>query len=170
MHVSVDNSRVTIDLDVPGQYVAKAATTDRAGVMLKANDEQRVALFVAYPANKADTAVAADGHIDFAAPDVVEKAAWNWMSKGARLGLLHKVATEDFETVESYIYRGPDWVVKAENGTEQVIVAGDWLTAVRAKTDAAWQMIKSGLIGGASPQGSARRRVPSAEALAALRS
>ena len=149
---------------------AKSSRESTQGVLLKADDEKRVALFVAYPVNKADTAVAADGHIDFASKTVVEQAAWNWMAKGARLGLWHKVSTDDFETVESGLHHGPDWVIKAADGSERVVVDGDWLISVRAKTDHAWQMVKAGLIGGASPQGSARRRTPSAEALANLRS
>lgn len=140
-----------------------------SGVLLKANDEQRVALYVAYPVAKADVGVAMDRHIDFASREVVAKAAWNWLTKGGRLGLWHEVSTDDFETVESALHHGPDWVVKAVDGTERVIVDGDWLIAVRAKTPEAWRMVKSGQIGGASPQGGARRRRPSPEALASLR-
>lgn len=160
MHAAVD----------PG--VAKAALGEldpEQGMMLKSDDDKRVALFVAYPANKADTAVAADGHIDFASAVTVEKAAWNWLAKGGRLGLWHKVSTDDFETVESGIHRGPDWVTKAVDGTERRIVEGDWLVSVRAKTDAAWQLLKE-VVGGASPQGGAKRRNPTPESLAQLRS
>lgn len=149
---------------------AKGDERGQSGLLLKADDEKRVATYVAYPVEKADVAVAADGHIDFASRGVVEEAAWNWMVKGARLGLWHKEPTAEFECVESATHHGPDWVVKAVDGSERRIVDGDWLITVRAKTPSAWKMIKDGLIGGASPQGGAARRTPSAEALASLRS
>ena len=148
----------------------EAIPRSEGGTLLKADDEKRVALYVAYPANKADTAVAQDGFRDFAPPHVVEKAAWHFMVKGARLGLWHKETTDQFEVVESGIHRGPNWVQKAVDGSTRTIVEGDWLVAVRAKTDEAWEMIKTGKIGGASPQGSARRRTPSSAELANLRS
>lgn len=143
---------------------------DTAGVLLKAVDEERVGLFVAYAANSPDIATARDGKRDFASPAVVERGAWNWMAKGAKIGLFHEFSTDEFETVESGIHRGPDWLLKAVDGTQQVVMEGDWLVAVRAKTDAAWNLMKSGLIGGTSPQGRAARGTPSEESLAKLRS
>lgn len=141
-----------------------------SGLLLKANDEERVGLFVAYAANSPDIAKARDGKRDFAPAPVVERGAWNWMAKGAKIGLFHEFSTDEFETVESGIHRGPDWLLKAVDGTEQVVMEGDWLVAVRAKTQGAWNLMKSGLIGGASPQGRAARRTPSDEALLNLRS
>lgn len=150
---------------------AEPARSDVAdGALIKADDEKRVALFVAYPVNKPDASVAADGHIDFASKEVVETAAHNWLAKGGKLGLDHRVRTEDFECVESAPHHGPDWVLKSADGSERTIVDGDWLIAVRAKSASAWQAVKSGAIGGASPQGPARRGTPSADALASLRS
>ena len=167
--------RVTVDDDgtVTVAPVAKgAAEPEHAaqGAMLKTNDEEQVALFVGYAANLPDIALAKDQHIDFAPPDVIERNAWNWMAKGAKLGLLHQQSTDAYETVESGIHHGPDWVMKAADGTEQVIKDGDWLVAIRAKSPEAWSLIKSGRLGGVSPQGRAARRTPSAEALANLRS
>lgn len=153
-------------------HATKGTSDDRgtSGLLIKADEEKRIATFVSYPVNKADVAVAADHHMDFASREVVERAAWNWMAKGARLGLWHRESTQDFECVESWLHRGADWVIKAVDGTERRIVEGDWLITVRAKSPTGWQMIKSNLIGGASPQGGARRRDPSAQALANLRS
>lgn len=154
--------RVESDED-PGRHEASA-------VMLKAVEEERVGIFVAYAANSPDIAKARDGKRDFAPPAVVERGAWNWMAKGAKIGLFHEFSTDEFETVESGIHRGPDWLLKAVDGTEQVVMEGDWVVAVRAKTDAAWNLMKSGLIGGTSPQGRAARRTPSDESLSKLRS
>jgi hypothetical protein len=146
------------------------ATEAPSGALLKADATERVGLFVAYAANSPDIAKARDGKRDFASPAVVERGAWNWMAKGAKIGLFHEFSTDEFETVESGIHRGPDWLLKAVDGTEQVVMEGDWLVAIRAKTDAAWNLMKSGLIGGTSPQGRARRGTPSDEALSKLRS
>ena len=154
--------KVSVEPDQPDQ----AAT----GFVVKSDDEKRFLLTVAYPAMKADVSVAQDGHRDFAPAEVVERAAWNFMLKGAKLGLWHEAGHEGCaETVESYVWRGPDWTIKAADGTEQVIKAGDWLLGVICDPDT-WAMYKAGLIGGVSPQGTAKRRRPSAEALAQLRS
>lgn len=141
-----------------------------AGTMLKSDDEKRVALFVAYPANKPDVGTALDGFRDFASKGVIESAAWNWLARGGHLGLWHERNADDlYEVVASDLHHGPDWVLKATDGSEQRIVDGDWLVTVRAKTPEAWALIKSGVIGGASPQGAAKRRTPTPEALAGLR-
>jgi hypothetical protein len=134
--------------------------------VFKSVTEQRYTLGVAYPANKADVGKAADGFQDFVGPDVLEKAAWSFMRKGAKVGLDHREGTDGAgEVVESYIYRGPDW--PQDNG--YVVKAGDWLLGV-CWPPRAWTDIKSGIRNGYSPQGGARRRRPTPEALAALRS
>lgn len=148
----------------------KPTETSAACTVIKADDEKRFLLTVAYPAMKADTAVAQDGHRDFGSAEVIEKAAWNFMLKGAKLGLWHQDGHDHCaKTAESYIYRGPDWTITAADGTEQVIKAGDWLLGVICEPGT-WAMYKAGLIGGVSPQGSAKRRVPTPESLAQLRS
>lgn len=160
--------RVTIDVspdDAPEPEVR-----DISGTVIKSNDEQRYVLMVAYPCMKADTAVAQDGHIDFGQAPVIEQACFNFMRKGCKLGMFHKDGYGDCgEVVENYIYRGPTWVTKGDDGTEQVIEPGDWLTGM-ILTPEVWAMYKSGIIGGASPQGKAKRRVPDASTLARLRS
>jgi putative serine protease XkdF len=155
-----------------GEHAAKQ-TWDGGSVethVIKSEDERRYTLTVAYPADKADVAVAADGHLDFASKSAVEDAAWGYMLKYRDIGAHHKDGTSGSgQLVESYIYRGPDWTVKAANGDEVVIKSGDWLMGTVWPADQ-WEKWKTGEFGGMSPQGSARRRTPSAEAKAALRS
>ena len=144
--------------------------TGVAGTVLKTEDERRYTLTVAYPANKADTAVAADGYRDFAGPQAVEDACWEYTTKSRQVGLWHADGTDGAgDVVESYIYRGPDWSIEAADGSMQVIKAGDWLLGIRW-SEQTWPLVKQGLIGGVSMQGTASRRVPSAEAVEQLRS
>lgn len=132
--------------------------------------ESQFTLALAYPANRADRAVAADGFRDFATAPILEKAAWNYLKKGARVGLLHHKGTEGHGTVvESYIYRGPDWHLTTPSGQEVMIKAGDWLIGTIWDSPA-WDAIKRRKLTGMSPQAKVRRRIPSTEALAALRS
>ena len=60
----------------------------------------------------------------------------------------------------SWLHHGPDWIIKAVDGSEIRVVEGDWLVDVRAKNDAAWRLVKEQIIGGASPEGRAIRRTP----------
>lgn len=139
-----------------------------AGIVVKANAERRYTLAVSYPANKPDVDTARDGYKDFAGPDAVEEAAWNYMLKSRNVGRWHEAGTDGAgEVVESYIYRGPDWVIKSGDD-EHTVQAGDWLLGVRWNQET-WDLIKSGEISGISPQGQAERVEPSPEALAGLR-
>jgi hypothetical protein len=132
--------------------------------VVKASAEARYTLGVAYPANRPDVGVAADGFQDFAGTDVLEKAAWSFMQKGGAIGLHHADGTEGHGTVvESYVYRGPDW-----DHDGYTVKSGDWLIGV-VWDDETWPLVKSGRIRGFSPQGAARRRAPTPEALANLR-
>lgn len=152
-----------------GHAVKGAATWDGesvAGVLVKASDERRYTLTVAYPADRADVAVAADGHRDFASKAAIEEAAWNYLRKGGKIGLDHADGTEDAgERVESYIWPGDDWV----SPSGYVVKNGDWMLGI-VWTPEAWELVKAGKIGGVSMQGSAQRRKATAEAIAALRS
>jgi len=140
-----------------------------AGLVEKSSDEQRYTLTVAYPANKPDVAIAQDGFRDFASSEAVEKAAWTYLRKSPSVGLYHADGTDGSgEVCESYIYRGPDWSVAAADGSQQVIKAGDWLLGI-IWDEQTWPLIKSGKIGGVSPQGRAKRRMPDAAAVANLR-
>lgn len=147
------------------------APDDVAGMqVLKAEDERRYTLGLAYPANRADASVAMDGFRDFVGADALESAAWSFLGKAGRVGLHHRDGTEGHgDVVESYLYRGPDWHIKAVDGSDQLIKSGDWLLGV-VWDEPTWQAIKRGDFNGFSPQGRARRRQPSAEALANLRS
>jgi hypothetical protein len=131
------------------------------GVVVKSDDERKYTLMVAYPADSADVGIARDGFQDFASPAEVEKACWSYMEKSRQIGAFHQDGTEGAGTlVENYIYRGPDWAIKAADGSEQVIKSGDWLWGVRWSEDG-WNLIKSGEATGASMQGGAKRRTPS---------
>lgn len=164
--------RVVID---PGSARKQAAEPERwdgesiAAKLVKAAPERRYTLCVAYPANRADVGVAADGARDFASPEAVEQAAWSYLSKGGGIGIGHRQGTDQAGTcVESYVWRGDPWVIKAADGSAQTVHPGDWLIGV-VWTPQAWQLIKSGALTGVSMQGTATRRKPSPEALARLR-
>jgi hypothetical protein len=159
----------TVTVDTGAEPAAKATWDGEsvAGVLVKASDERRYTLTVAYPADRADVAVAADGHRDFASKAAVEEAAWNYLLKSPSIGLWHADGTDGAgHVVESYVYRGPDWDVE---GSGYIVKSGDWMLGIQWHPDA-WELVKAGKIGGVSMQGSASRRKPTAEAIAALRS
>lgn len=141
-----------------------------AGLVVKSETPRRYTLTVAYPADKPDASVAADGFKDFAGKGAVEDAAWSYLTKSPAVGLWHADGTDGAgQVVESYIYRGPDWTVKAADGSEHTVKAGDWLLGIVWSPEA-WAQVESGDIGGVSMQGRAMRRTPTAEAVASLRS
>lgn len=153
---------------------AEAVQTNLAACrVIKASDERRYTLGVAYPAMKADIGRAADGKRDFVSPEVLEKTAWNWMAKHRDINLFHRsdeAAGGHGTVVESYIYRGPDWVQDSPvDGKPYVVKAGDWCLAC-VWDEFGWALVKAGLVNGWSPEGTARRSKPSPERLALLRS
>jgi hypothetical protein len=157
----------TVTVETDG-HAAKATWDGEsvAGVLVKASDERRYTLTVAYPADRADVATAADGHRDFASKQAVEEAAWNYLLKSPNVGLWHADGTDGAgAVVESYVYRGPDWDVE---GSGYTVKSGDWMLGIQWTPDA-WEMVKAGKIGGVSMQGSAKRRTPTADAITALR-
>lgn len=143
--------------------------SEMAGIVIKSNEEQRYVLMVAYASMKKDAGVAQDGFTDFGRPAVVEKACFQFMRKGCKLGMWHETGYDPGEVVENYIYRGPTWIIKGDDGTEQTIEPGDWLCGMILKPEV-FEMYKKGLISGASPQGKAKRRIPDPQTLAQLRS
>lgn len=177
MRVTVEDAsggRVVID----GEEIAKGEAgpepwdgTSIAGVLVKAEEERRFTLCVAYPANRADRSIAADGYRDFASPAAVEDACWSYMLKSRQVGLWHSPG-EDTNgagaVVESYVYRGPDWHIVAKDGSEQIIKAGDWLVGIVWNPET-WPLILKGQVGGISMQGKASRRRPTKDALKRLR-
>jgi hypothetical protein len=145
------------------------------GSLVKAVDESRYSLGLAYPALRPDRKKGVDGKRDFVRPEVLEQAAWSWMSKSASAGLYHfngagGGAPVDgcCQVVESYIYRGPDWMLKSADGSEVTIYPGDWLIGA-LWDDESWPMVKSLQVGGWSPEGSAGRRKATPHDLADLR-
>lgn len=164
-------SEATFEIKVSVEQ--KQAAAEQPAIIAKSVEEQRYILTVAYAADLPDVMKARDGHIDFASKAVVEQACWNFMAKGCPVGAFHAPGTTDLqlaEVVENYIYRGPDWVIKATDGTEQCVKEGDWMLGMILSSDA-WDAYKEGIFGGVSPQGPARRVLkPSREKLAGLRS
>lgn len=120
--------------------------------LVKALEEQRYVLGVAYPASRLD------GHGEFMGPAELEQTAWGYLRKGRQVGLVHAEGLTGHGTVvESYIYRGPDWSVLDAAGGQQVVKAGDWLLGVQFD-EKAWPLIKSRRLDGWSIDGVARRR------------
>jgi len=162
-----------VRINIEPEEVKKSGNIDTdsvAGMVVKSEEEQRYTLTVAYPANKPDVGVAQDGFRDYASANAVEKAAWSYLRKSPNIGLWHQDGTDGSgEVCESYIYRGPDWEVAAADGSTQVIKAGDWLMGI-IWSEATWPLVKQGLIGGVSPQGRAKRRMPDKADVANLRS
>jgi len=137
---------------------AAAAGPKQATAMrvIKALQEQRYTLSVAYPANQIDA------HKDFATAAQVEETAWEYAKGGRKIGLMHRKGTDGAGTVvESYIYRGPDWHIGGET-----VKAGDWLLGV-IWSENAWNMIKGGAYTGLSIQGYARKKAAAARQSAA---
>jgi Putative phage serine protease XkdF len=147
---------------------AQALGTNLVGIdVVKATDERRYTLGVAYPAMRSDVSVAADKHIDFVSAEVLETTAWEWMTKHRDIGLFHRDGTEGHaDVVESYIYRGPDWHI---DGNSYVVKSGDWMLGT-VWDEYGWQLVKNKLVRGWSPEGGARRTIPDAARLAQLRS
>lgn len=140
--------------------------------VLKAQEERRYTLGLGYAAWVAPGR-GADNFNDFISEDALERCAWEWMAKRREIGLFHQDRPEldgHGTVVESYIYRGPDWEVASPvDGTNVVIKAGDWLVGV-VWDEYGWDLVKSRKVNGWSPEGGARRRVPTADRLAQLRS
>jgi|ERR1039458_2383028 hypothetical protein len=138
--------------------------------IFKSVEESRVTVGLAYPANRPDVSRAADGFRDFAGLTAVERACWAFTAKSRSIGLQHQDGTEGHgEVVESAIHRGPDWVIKGDDGQEKIIKDGDWVMAVRWDIPT-WSLIKAKRLNGLSPQGRAKRGTPTPESLAGLRS
>jgi hypothetical protein len=122
--------------------------------VLKTDDTQRYTLGVAYPVDEVDA------HGDFTDAAELEKAAWLFMedviAKGeAGVGTDHEDGTDGAaQVVESYIYRGPQWV--DEESGEVVAKAGDWLVGA-VWSEAGWERVQKGELVGWSIQGLATR-------------
>lgn len=149
-------------VDAVHQMMSKAT-------VVRKSDESRFLLMVGYSPNRMPLK-GADGYVDIASPDLIEKACWRFMANGAGAGLMHKAGGENaFRVVENSVYRGPDWTFIAADGSEQTIRKGDWLIGVIASPEV-WEDYKKGVYGSGSLQGSAKRMDPRPETLARQRS
>jgi hypothetical protein len=140
--------------------------------VLKAGDEKRFSLHLAYPAWGIDVCQAQDGFKDTISAEQLEAGAWNFLKNGAQIGLYHADGTAGPGTgrcVESYIWRAPPWTITATDGSEQVIKAGDWMIGIQWADDGAWQAIKSGRLRGVSMMGDAVRQALSPETARRIR-
>jgi hypothetical protein len=173
-HITLaDAARNILDGLAPGSEKQDPARAVKGNINMrvaKATDEKRYTLGLAYPALRPDVGKASDGYRDFVTPEVLEQAAWEWMAKHREINIHHQDGTTGHATVvESYIYRGPDWVVQSPVDKSQVSIRnGDWLLGV-IWDDLTWPWVKAGVIRGWSPEGTAKRRRPAPETLAALR-
>jgi Putative phage serine protease XkdF len=147
----------------------KTAGAVAAARVVKAEAERRYTLCLVYPAERPDVSVAMDGYRDFATCGAVQDAAWSYLRKGGQVGLMHAQGTAGSgDVVESYLWPGDDWVMRAADGSRQVIRKGDWLAGI-VWSRKAWDLIKSGRVTGVSMQGTAVRRRPTRDELASLR-
>jgi hypothetical protein len=121
--------------------------------VVKQEEEKRYTLGVAYPVDELDS------HGDYTDASELEEAAWRFMrqviAKGRPgAGTDHAEGTEGAaQVVESYIYRGPDWLDEEGN---LIAKAGDWLVGA-VWSEEAWQRVKRGELTGWSIQGLASR-------------
>lgn len=131
---------------------------ESARAIAKSAEPQRYCLGIAYQAGP-DPLIAKgqDGGRDFLTAAELEKAAFEFMRNGPRIGLFHLDDTDpdiSATVVESYIYRNETpW----DLGDGLTVRKGDWLLGA-ILSPKAWVMKERGLITGWSPQGVARRR------------
>lgn len=120
-------------------------------------EEQRYVLGVAYQAGR-DQRIrkGLDGGRDYFTAAELEKAAFSYAANGLDNGLFHADGTRAGTTVESYIYRGPDWAITGSDGSVSVVKSGDWLVGA-ILNERGWDLYKRGELTGWSPQGTARR-------------
>jgi hypothetical protein len=143
--------------DIHTEAAPGVPVPDSARMVCKAAEPQRYVLGIAYQAGRdARIAKGQDGARDFFTAAELEKAAWEFLANGPRVGAFHLDGTDEdglATVVESYIYRGPDW----DLGDGIVAKPGDWLLGA-ILSPKAWDMHQRGLVTGWSPQGVARRR------------
>lgn len=137
---SVSDGLILVDVAKLAPRIARIRS------VVSKKDEQRYTLGVAYPSSEVDA------HNEYATEKEVELAAWKFLVRSPKVGLMHKDGTEGAgQVVESYIYRGPDWTMN-----DQTVKSGDWLLGV-VWDEKAWGLIKEGTIRGFSMQGYAKR-------------
>lgn len=127
-----------------------------------ADDEDRFVLGIAFKAGRyPQLRKGADGRKDIVSAEVIEKAAWGYLSEmgGQQVGIEHMDGTVGHaKVVESYIYRNDEpWLIKSVTGQDVVVNKGDWLVGMQLD-EATWKLRKAGRLNGLSPQGRVARR------------
>lgn len=85
-----------------------------------------------------------DLHGDFTSAEDVRKACHNFNKSAKRTNLFHKVMSDSFEVIESYI-APTDFMLD-----DKVVLKGTWLMSFQVHNEEVWSMIKSGDISGIS--------------------
>jgi hypothetical protein len=137
---AVVHAPVKTDKEIPFKLIAKTSA-------------RRFTLGVAYRPNVPDVSVAMDGHRDIISEAELEEGAWKFLTNNPKVGINHVGEKNAGTVVESYIYRGPDWIVSQS----LTITAGSWLVGVIWEPWA-WEHVVNGRLKGISPEGNAARR------------
>ena len=112
------------------------------GMLLKADDEQRLVVSVAMVPELVDT------HGDIADAEVIENAAHSFLATGGTANVQHTTDRFDgLHIVESYIVRKNTSI----NGIR--VKAGTWVVAMKVESDFLWQLVKDGAFKGFSIEG-----------------
>lgn len=152
---------VNIDLDTLREEIRKVLAEDTAEAVAKdADPPQRYVLGIAYqPGPDPRIARGQDGGRDYFTEAELEKACFSYLASGSPvIGIGHLDGTTGAATVvESYIWRGPNWDI----GNGVVVTKGTWLIGAILDPKS-WDEVQAGRLNGFSPQGTARRRRPTA--------
>lgn len=158
-HIPTEQAAANIAACFPIEIAGEAVDVqplEQPDAVIKALDiagaPKRFVLGVAYPANKVD------GHGEFMSADEVETTAWDYARNHRRIGFFHVDGTEGHaDVVESYIWRGPDWMTTDIDGREQVIKSGDWVLGA-ILDEPGFDLVRRRKADGWSVDGAARRR------------
>lgn len=90
-----------------------------------------------------------DAHGEITSEEEIRKACHNFNRSPKRANLFHKVMTDSFEFVESYILPS-DIQIEDVNGKIRNISKGSWLVVTQTHSDDLWQAQKDGKITGVS--------------------
>lgn len=102
------------------------------------NEELKQVTYVAMMPDSVDL------HGDFTSAEEVRKACQNFNKSAKRANLFHKVMTDSFEVLESYI-APTDFVLD-----DKPVLKGTWLMTLQVHDDEVWKYVKSGDINGIS--------------------
>lgn len=102
------------------------------------NEELKQVTFIAMLPDSVDL------HGDFTSSEEVRKACHNFNKSAKRANLFHKVMTDSFEVLESYL-APTDFVLD-----DKTVLKGTWLMSLQVKDDDLWELIRSGDVNGIS--------------------